>query len=127
MSYYNLFLDDIRSPLSLGTTMAWDTVKSYNEFVSIITSKGLPDMISFDHDLADEHYKLGHVSDFNEFDYDKVKEKTGFHCAKWLVGYCIDHKLPLPKWQVHSMNPCGKENIEKLLQGFKKFQQKEGV
>lgn len=122
---YNLFLDDCRKSSFLDTVLAWETVRNYDQFVSIISERGLPDLISFDHDLADEHYTVGGETNYTQFDYSKVKEKTGFHCAQWLVYYCLDKQLPLPRWQVHSMNPCGKENIEKLLQGFEKFQQKE--
>lgn len=124
---YNLFLDDCRKPSFLDTVLAWETVRSYGQFVHIINERGLPDLISFDHDLAEEHYAIGGESNFSQFDYSKVKEKTGFHCAQWLVDFCLDKRLPLPRWQVHSMNPCGKVNIEKLLEGFEKFQQKEGV
>lgn len=46
-------------------------------------------------------------------------EKTGYDCAKWLVDYCIDNKLTLPKHvYVHSMNPVGKKNIQMLFTNF---------
>jgi hypothetical protein len=126
---YALFLDDIRTPISTKHVdlppYNWVVVKSYDEFVKTIIKRGIPFHISFDHDLANEHYSVGRETAFTQFDYSKVKEKTGFHCAKWLVDYCLDKRLPLPSWQVHSMNPCGKENIEKLLNGFEKFQQKD--
>ncbi|MDP9961886.1 cyclic-phosphate processing receiver domain-containing protein [Chryseobacterium lathyri] len=69
--------------------------------------KGLPEMISFDHDLADIHYLKP--------DSDEYAEKTGYECAKWLIEYCMDHYLDLPKFYCHSMNPVGKENILSLL------------
>ena len=62
-------------------------------------------MISFDHDLADEHYLKQNSQEF--------VEKIGYDCAKWLVEYCMDHYLDLPKFYCHSMNPVGKENIPK--------------
>lgn len=124
---YNLFLDDERKPSFLNTTLAWEVVRNYNQFIQFIRQRGLPAFISFDHDLADEHYKEGKKTNFAEFDYTKVTEKTGYDCAKWLVDYCLDKKLPLPKWQVHSMNPCGRENINKLLENFAEFQRREGI
>lgn len=90
-----LFLDDLR-PAPEG----FERVYSYKEFIMLITENGLPDFISFDHDLG--------------------LEKTGYDCAKWLVEYCLDKNLMLPEFAVHSQNPVGKENIECLLENFKR-------
>jgi len=49
------------------------------------------------------------------------KYKTGYDCAKWLVGYCIDKNLALPLWNIQSANPVGKENINSLLNNYKKY------
>lgn len=70
-------------------------------------------MISFDHDLADEHYWKQNTGEF--------VEKTGYDCVKWLIEYCMDNDVDLPKFYCHSMNPVGKENIERLLKNFKKL------
>lgn len=88
-----LYLDDLR-PLPDG----FIGVRSYAEFVGYITKYGLPDFISFDHDLG--------------------LEESGFDCAKWLVDYCLDHQQKLPDFVVHSQNPVGKENIIGLLENF---------
>ena len=110
---YNLFLDDLRDPnLFLNDTKTWVVVRTYNQFVETITKQGLPNFISFDHDLADEHYE-GIV------DYDNYKEKTGYDCAKWLVEYCMKTNQSLPEWQVHSMNPVGRININMILSIYK--------
>ena len=106
---YNLFLDDTRNPNGfLDDLRTWMVVRNYNQFVDIITKQGLPEFISFDHDLADEHYDT-------LVDCDKFKEKTGYDCAKWLIEYCMKMDEPLPKWQVHSMNPVGRININTIL------------
>jgi len=115
-----LFLDDIRYPLDayhyteqdIFLREDWHVVRNYAQFVSRILEKGLPEMISFDHDLADEHYL--------EQDSQEYVEKTGYDCAKWLIEYCMDHDVELPEFYCHSMNPVGKENIESLLNNFKK-------
>lgn len=134
---YNLFLDDYRIPYdclgyvhSMGirpdiyTKNKFKIVKNYEEFVKTIISKGLPDFISFDHDLADEHYTPKDYWD----DYDKskkyqeeqeYKEKTGMDCARWLINYCIDNDFELPNFEAHSMNPVGRNNIINLLSNFK--------
>lgn len=102
-----LFLDDCRSiPDS-----SWDVVRSYKEFVEFIEKNGVPDIISFDHDLAFEHYPFSEESPGLEIPYDKYTEKTGYDCAKWLIE---NDKLPT-KYFVHSMNPVGKANIEFVL------------
>lgn len=130
-----LFLDDFRNPMDCINYMRlrvddsvmysrekWIVVRNYEEFVNYITNNGLPYLISFDHDLADEHYDPSMYSG----NYDNVaknfKEKTGMDCAKWLVDYCLDNEKQLPKFVVHSMNPAGTKNISSLLNDFKKFQ-----
>jgi hypothetical protein len=121
-----LFLDDMRQPKD-GVYLVdtnrriyfeddWVVVKNYQEFVDWITTNGMPEFISFDHDLADIHYEF--VT--GEIPYEGMNEKTGFHCAKWLVEYCLDNDVSLPLYQVHSANPVGKENIETYLGNAKK-------
>lgn len=116
-----LFLDDIRSPKdAIGLVPShmnqfywsndWDVVRSHDEFVEFIKNNGVPDFVSFDHDLADEHYK----------DLEASHEKTGYESAKWLVDYCVDNGVGLPEYQVHSANPVGKKNIEVYLENAKK-------
>ena len=116
-----LFLDDVRSAemVFMNTidpiyenNNEWEIVRSFNEFVSYIEENGLPEFISFDHDLDFEHYKLENQQDI---DYDKMEIKTGFHAAQWLINYCADNKLKLPNFKVHSMNLAGKRNIERIL------------
>jgi len=103
---YNLFLDDLRDPnLFLNDTKTWVVVRNHSQFVEIITKRGLPDFISFDHDLCDDDQEK-----LNNF-----KEKTGYDCAKWLVEYCMRINHQLPEWKVHSMNPVGRDNINAVL------------
>jgi hypothetical protein len=116
-----LFLDDIRIPSDAYEytknpiyNKNWDVVRNYQEFVDYINKNGMPSFISFDHDLADEHY----VS-LSESKKDSYTEKTGYECAKWLVDYCLDNSVELPHFLVHSMNPVGKIRIESLLNNFK--------
>ena len=126
---YNLFLDDVRNPIDcvyymytpIYTSVDWVIVRDYNSFIKIIKENGLPEIISFDHDLSDEHYdpKMYHES-YDEL-YDSFKEKTGYECAKWLVDYCIDNNEFLPKKiLVHSMNPIGRRNIESYFESYNK-------
>lgn len=123
---YNLFLDDVREPWQVGNYILpvelrslyrlreWVIVRNYGGFIACIKEKGLPDMVSFDHDLAEIHYRGG----LETFGY---YEETGLDCMKWMLNYIQDNSLPLPETiLVHSMNPIGAENIQSLLNNFKK-------
>ena len=109
------------------TNSEWVLARSYDEFVSAITTRGLPFIISFDHDLSFEHYPFnepnGGIHNPNTIPYDKYTEKTGFHCAKWLVEYCMDNNKPLPQCNVHSANTVGAENIRSYLESFNRSRQ----
>lgn len=123
-----LWLDDFRdphkddwlnfSPIPPPFDVIW--VTTYEGFVHWIERNGLPDGICFDHDLADNHYHNDmYVSPeaYNKH-YDEFEEKTGYHAAKWLIDYCIDNDKELPKFNIQSANPVGKENIKGLLNSF---------
>lgn len=124
---YNLFLDDDRSPQAVTWVelplVEWVIVRNYDNFVRIITDFELPLRISFDHDLADKHYWEFHRAKETDgiIHYENLVEKTGYHCAKWLVNYCLDRKLPLPEYYIHSWNDIGAANIKSLLESYKKF------
>ncbi len=107
-----LWLDDTRDPLK-GDWLVFSPIdrpfevvwaKSYYGFVEHISEHGLPTAVCFDHDLGDT----------------SEPEMTGYSCAKWLVEYCMDNNLPLPKCNVQSSNSVGKDNINGLLLGFLK-------
>ena len=89
-----IYLDDLR-PIPEGFV----GLRSFTEFVTYIEANGLPDFISFDHDLG--------------------LQESGYDCAKWLVSYCLDNEMALPDFMVHSQNPVGKRNIESLLNNFR--------
>lgn len=134
---YNLFLDDIRDPWMVGDYIypfeikalyrkeRWNVVRNYSEFCAFIESNGLPEIISFDHDLADEHYTPQEYWESYEKSKNyqagkQYKEKTGLDCAKWFIDYIIDGGHELPKMLCHSLNPVGKDNILALFESYKK-------
>lgn len=126
---YHMFLDDERIPsqvtwVDIPRDRPYEVVRNFDEFVCSIETHGVPKFVSFDHDLADEHYAvmLKEVeAKFTLFvnddqgglnvSFDYGKEKTGYDCAKWLVEYCQDNSINFPDYQVHSMNPVGSERI----------------
>ncbi len=137
-----LWLDDIRNPFiniegkvpkkEDGKDYNINWVLNYEQFTQWITKFGLPAAISFDHDLADEHYTPEYFWDnyqeskkYQDWKANQYKEKTGKDCANWLVEYCMDNNKELPEIFVHSANPVGADNIRHLLQNFKKYQENE--
>jgi len=118
---YNLFLDDLR----IRTHVTWvnvpkdqhySVVRNYQEFVDIITLRGLPKFVCYDHDLNDIHY--GHGLQGDDIPYDSYTEKTGYDAAKWLVDYCMKKGVKHPPYVVHSMNPVGKQNIISYVESY---------
>jgi hypothetical protein len=121
MIYY-LFLDDTRFPKNVTWVdlppRNWTIVRSYKEFVDIINKNGIPQLVSYDHDLGDEAIGEAISKSYQSFDYTKIKEKTGFDCAKFLVEKCMDLNIKHPDFIAHSINPVGKENIEKYINNY---------
>jgi len=130
MPKYNLFLDDIRHPEQayaytrneIYLNLEWQTMRNYNHFVQMVMENGLPEVVSFDHDLAEAHYHESMYQDGKVYMkyLETISEKTGMDCVKWLVDYCIDHKKDFPQWYVHSMNPVGKLNMESYIENYLK-------
>lgn len=133
-----LFLDDIREPIHAYeytkyvpfVSRQWDVVRSFDEFVGYIGRHGVPEFISFDHDLADSHYTPEHY--WNDYQASKLwqekqvhTEKTGYDCARWLVDHCYEHGIRLPGYFCHSMNPVGKDKILSLLDTYAKVHDKD--
>jgi hypothetical protein len=96
---YKLFLDDLRFPVGDG----WIIVRSYAEAVEVVKLLGIPQKISFDHDLG--------------------LEETGYDFAKFIVDYDIQTNDidSTFSFDVHSANPIGAENIRQLLNNYIKF------
>jgi hypothetical protein len=132
---YNLFLDDIFTPTQIAElpnisvkdktryrTYNWKIIKTYEDFIKIITENGLPDIVSFDHDLHEEHWEFifndenwDKIDSEINIDYDIFSTKTGYHAAEWLIEFCSLNSLNIPICLVHSQNPIGRKNINNLL------------
>jgi hypothetical protein len=129
---YNLFLDDERDPQKVTwielPNVPWVVVRTYESFVSHISRFGMPAIISFDHDLADEHYERYFEARNGDgiFRYDGLKYKTGRDAAIWLTKYCQTFEKPVPQFFTHTMNPYGAKNIQDILNNFKLSPKKAG-
>lgn len=103
---YKLYLDDIRNP---DQPCEWVICRTVGEAIKTINANGLPELISFDHDLGDG-------------------QADAIELAKWLVHEHLDGQLDISsgvfKWRVHSMNPIGRQNIEGLLLSFQRHLEK---
>jgi hypothetical protein len=120
-----LYLDDVRTPTTtINGYEPWYVVRNYDEFVTWITANGIPDLISFDHDLAEEHindyFNQVALVGYQHPDYEKYTEKTGLDCARWLGGYIQHNNAVLKAVCVHSHNPVGATNIQSYINGLKR-------
>lgn len=119
---YNIYLDDIRTPIQGSDGIPkWTVVRSYDEFVEKINEIGLEniELISLDHDLDRTAMIEWHHNVINNYtiNYDNIKEKTGFDCAKWLVEEWKKGK-PVVEVVTHSANAIGSANIMGYINNF---------
>jgi hypothetical protein len=104
MTRYYIFLDDDRFPPN--DDKLWVIIRKFEDFIWHIERHGLPEFISFDHDIRD--FKDG-------------EERTGYTCAKWLVEHMMDNNIDKRiDFFVHSQNPEGAKNIKGLLNNWNK-------
>lgn len=94
-----LFIDDVR----MAPDDSWYVVKNSQEAKNFIISYGIPDVISFDHDLGETD--------------------TSMIFIHWLIDQILDGNIEFTKFKffVHSDNPVGSENIEKTIKNFWEF------
>ena len=122
-----LFLDDWRIPRDCATYMwqrkvnctifheEWDIVRSYRQFINWIETNGIPNLVSFDYDLADVD-ELKEELDIEEwFNLDENRVWNGLDCAKYLLNYCKEENIKFPEYIIHSANPDGVEEIKNLI------------
>lgn len=103
---YTMFIDDIRTPKEKYDVI----VRSCDEATSYILKYGMPNFISFDHDLGSD--ENGNIL------------KSGYDLAKWLVEQSLNEVLEFPKdfsFQVHSADLIGKNNIKAILNNYLLF------
>lgn len=99
-----LWIDDERRA-PVGYT---HTAKTAAEAIALLAGAskyGGVEHVSFDHDLAFEHY----AGDFS-------KTATGYEVAAWVEQEAHAGRLPAFTWEVHSMNPAGRMRIVAALQ-----------
>ncbi len=114
---YNLFLDDIRKPTDVtifsDKKLKWKIVKNHKEFIKYVTKHGIPDLVSFDHDLAPEHY-----AKYNE--NLKFETETGFETLVWFCDYIKINNLEIPEVNIHTSNFVAYKNMTEYFNEFNK-------
>jgi len=126
-----VFLDDIRQPKDclsymksrLGDKVSiydsnWYIVRDFEDFQDIIKCHiKYITHISFDHDLADEHYEAPMYEGDEKFEKTarNFHEKNGYDCAVWMKDFYDYYGYEYPVMYVHSMNPIGTQKIINLF------------
>jgi hypothetical protein len=126
-----LFLDDLRIPTDAFIyeervklidksgiqNCEWNIVRNYEDFCEFIDTFGIPEVVSFDHDLTTEftqHY-FDVTSKTGVIEYDNLKTKSGKHCAEYFVDKWREAGKPDVKVYVHSANRWGQIEIKNVL------------
>ncbi len=117
---YSLFLDDTRTPEAVTwvalPARTWVVARSYTEFVRAVEERGLPQFVSFDHDLAEEPP----ASAGDRTAPPPSGGRTGADCALWLAERCVARSAALPDYLIHSMNPIGRALIASIMETARK-------
>lgn len=94
---WNLYIDDIRFP---PPDRDWLICRTSQEALDRIKEIGLPQFISFDHDLGEAD--------------------TTMIFLRRLVNEVWDGKSDIPEYQIHSANPVGAQNIRSFMESWKR-------
>lgn len=99
------FLDDEREPVAKNNII-WVIFRDGESLISMLDMVGLPDGISFDHDLGEDRM-------------------SGHDVAKEILARVVDQQLVVPvefEFDVHSQNPIGANNIRNTMNDIHKAQ-----
>ena len=136
----NIFLDDCRFPDEANCSFTftrlselsgidnedWIIVRSVEEFKQALELHGMPDNVSFDHDL-DYGKENVHIKEyFRACEQNRplnryVLKNTGLEAAQALIEFCKKNGLTLPKYFIHSANHLGADDILNELKQYEGF------
>ena len=102
-------------PLRFNNDLDVTWIRNYDDFVDHIQINGMPDMISFDHDLGDDvaRAKVANGMSKRRARREKRLTKSGHECLKYVLSLKTDQKLPTIF--IHSSNPEGVKDMEDTL------------
>lgn len=104
---WKLYLDDVRTPPDGEIFPLYADIviaRTSDEAEKLVAERGMPEFISFDHDLGEI--------------------KTGHYFANWLVEQDLNGTYTFPEgfeYNVHSANPVGAANIRGVMDRYLKF------
>lgn len=114
-------MDDGRNPPDHLDRM-FHTVRDFDSFREWVEVNGIPELVSFDHDLHWEHteyfFSKGGFSSPPDPREAFFRQPTGYDCAVWLLDRCLEQGR-YPRFViVHSANPIGSDQIHELFTAF---------
>lgn len=95
---WSLFLDDLRDVSYVPHRSNFKVARSTDEAITLVDKYGIPEFISFDHDLGETDRAM----DFLKILYSKFPDG------------------PVPEFQIHSSNPVGRDNISSYMDSWKR-------
>lgn len=107
----SIWLDDERKK-----SVEFDVwVKTADEAIAALQA-GDVDLISLDHDLADEHYPCASGAGYGEaaLDRSRFREKTGYDVVLWMA----EHNVWPATIYVHTLNPVGRADMVRTIQRY---------
>lgn len=105
MAHQKLFIDDERFPPAHNES-EWAVVRTSAQAIAWVQEHGVPEFISFDHDLGGDD--------------------TAMLFVHWLIDFDLDHPGSIPKdfaFEVHSQNSVGVQNLRGLLGNYLRFRE----
>jgi len=129
MNKIGLYLDgNDKLPIPPPYLDKWLYAKNIQEFVTILKDfisryGDLPDLISLNHDLNDEHIMLELKRPSNKpiFYEMYLKNDSGFHAASQLIRMCEENNVVLGRVVAHGLNKTGSENIIKFINEYQEI------
>lgn len=94
---WNLYIDDLRFP---PADRDWLVCRSTQEALERVAAMGMPQFISFDHDLGESD--------------------TTMVFLRRLVNEVWDGTTSPPDYVIHSANPVGSQNIRSFMESWRK-------
>ena len=120
MTPYALYLDDCRNPLITVDGLPWVIARNYEEFKQALDTRGMPEFVSLDHDLYEEHMKMYFYMKANKLktiDYSVFEHKTGLDCCKILMDFIYEVWEDFPRLglNLHTHNKYGLQTMYDYL------------
>lgn len=83
--------------------------RNYDEAIALLSAETF-EVVSFDHDLAEDHYHG-----------DYSRHRTGADIARWVADRAAAYQLDRFRWRIHSLNEAGRVTIREALETADQF------